>query len=67
LFLLVIPEAAPSAGGFRRLGVLDTVVRVFDAVVPRRAVGRAAREVRRRVRAEDFLVLRLAEEVFFER
>jgi hypothetical protein len=46
----------------RRLGVLDTEFRVL-AGVTRRVVERAACDVLRPVRAEDFFVLRLAEEV----
>jgi hypothetical protein len=70
---VVIPEAAPSAGGFRRLVVLDATFRVFDTgfrvldEFTRRAVVRAGRAVRRVVRAADFFVLRLAEDDFFER
>jgi len=57
-----MPEAAPSAGALRRFVVLDTGLRVLAAVVTRRVVDRATCDVLRPVRAEDFFVLRLAEE-----
>jgi hypothetical protein len=47
----------------RRLVVLDTEFRVLAGGATRRTVERPAGDVLRPVRAEDFLVLRLAEEV----